>query len=1205
MELEDGTTDIVHPEVRAHINSLVSALGGTSADDDGRYVLGDDALDVLRDLKKWIRFYDEKMNRMDVARCISDSNVVEGDLLKILALWTESESESKFKARLALACLEVIVPLTWPFDKDPERLTVNNYRHMPVLELAQVQYKRAIINYDEVRVLHTAVRMALPSMALPIGDRTPRDQGIIKLVLYFLRNIAMIVPPPGVKYDGDESQISRSALIDAFSYQDIFLVLLTVASNMGEDFRTEDVIIMEILFHLIKRVDADWLFMSEKQQDKAKAADLVAMMKKEEAMQSSYKKHAPSRHNRFGTTIWVKRDDGKMSTISSQAALIDVATRQRKLDESKSFRPPKYRKKNMADNSDLGPAPKLNTRASEQLRAFVSEFLDSGFNPLFHHIRRSIDRDAQHVLHYHERQFFYLVAWFLRAERARQKANPKPVNNAQEEEVSPFNLVANVLTQEMFITLQRSMRSALDNRSWEDLIAIMRCFTQILLTVQDMTTTGNEADEDIAENILSRLFYEDTVHELVTSVVRNYNHQGFEFLDASTELAHHFVRLLEAYSKKNVDMQVRSRKKARKKKRDAAKAGIDEGGDGDLGGSDEDEQEAQKTVSERKFSFQSFAQRFIPQNVVDTFITFLKYYKELNDDQLKRVHRYLYRLAFKQDKAVMLFRVDIIHLLYNMIKGPEPLDKGCSLYKDWEELIKQVLRKCTKKFQERPALAVEMLFSKTNEIAHFIETGREREQKKANPRPAAELEFRRTEELDMQIGIVVGALLDRNEVEHISWVKRVLRAAEQERRDWMESEAAMPSIEPVEGSGKDGEKNGEDAGEKDHEKDGEKDGDKDGEADPAAQAKEPREPPSYNVNADNEARRMEMLKNPYLRLLMNTVGIRRLSPSLEETLESIWTIPSDITADQLKEYVDLINAAEFSPPIFEDGGAAEKQLRRKTNRARAYLSSDEDENEELFPVGGPTVRKAIDGEERPKKSKRRRRQRSQSPDDAELEERALKRREKERERRSKIKSEAYVYDSDLDSDADREFFAREEELRQKNQKVAEAAGQAIPGILPVEKLGKSDKKRKTAMHDSSEDEDEVEALQRSKAMSISSSDNDEDKSSSDGSDSEAQDAAPTSSSRRAARNKRRRLSDEDDDSPSDAELPVDEEPPAWSPTRELAAESKAGGDRDGDVGMKEVDDNNNDDDDDEPAPSARPRARTKGGFIIDSSDEDE
>ncbi|KAI1038497.1 hypothetical protein LB503_011261 [Fusarium chuoi] len=75
----------------------------------------------------------------------------------------------------------------------------------------------------------------------------------------------MIEPPPDVKYEGDESQISRSATIDAFSYQDIFLVLLTLASNMGEDFRTEDTSVMEIIYHLVKQVDIEKLFMNEQQ----------------------------------------------------------------------------------------------------------------------------------------------------------------------------------------------------------------------------------------------------------------------------------------------------------------------------------------------------------------------------------------------------------------------------------------------------------------------------------------------------------------------------------------------------------------------------------------------------------------------------------------------------------------------------------------------------------------------------------------------------------------------------------------------------------------------------------------------------------------------------------------------------------------------------------------------------------------------------
>lgn len=36
MELGDGTTDIVHPEVRAHISSLVAAVGSQGSQERSR-----------------------------------------------------------------------------------------------------------------------------------------------------------------------------------------------------------------------------------------------------------------------------------------------------------------------------------------------------------------------------------------------------------------------------------------------------------------------------------------------------------------------------------------------------------------------------------------------------------------------------------------------------------------------------------------------------------------------------------------------------------------------------------------------------------------------------------------------------------------------------------------------------------------------------------------------------------------------------------------------------------------------------------------------------------------------------------------------------------------------------------------------------------------------------------------------------------------
>jgi len=971
---------------------------------------------VLRDLKKWIRFYDEKTNRMDVARCLAEANIVSTDLLHILALWTPNENSNKYKARIALACFELMVPLTWPIEKDRETMTINHHRHIPVLQLAQLGYKRAIINYDAAPILSTAVRVALPAMAMPIGERTARDQGIIKLILYFLRNIAMITPPPGVKYEGDESQISRSALIDAFSYQDIFLTLLTIASNMGEDFRTEDVIVMEIIFHLVKRVDPKKLFVSEKQLSKIKSDELAAAMQREAAMLRSHGKNMPTRHSRFGTMIWVKRESGKLTTVSGQEALLDPAARERKMDSTKTFKPPRRARREDMEPKDLGPPVTIDERARQQLGSFVSDFLDSGFNPLFSHIRKSLEREAPHVLHYHQSQFFYLVAWFLEAERARRREKKESSKAQSGEDVSSFNLIASVLTQEMFIALNRALDRAYGDKDWRLLTSAMRCFTQILLTVQEMFDSGNDEDQEIADNILSRLFYEESTHDAVANIVRTYKDQGFEYLDACTELAHTFLRILEAYSKQNVDLQVRSRKRARRKKK-AAKAAAGENGDEDQDEEDDsadDEKMAEKTSQERKFDFKRFAARFTPQGVVDTFVTFTKYYRDLDDSQLKRAHRYFYRVAFKQEMSVMLFRLDIIHLFYNMIKGPEPLDKNSPMYKEWEELVRQILKRCIRKLEERPALFTEILFSKINSTAYYLEYGFEKQTVSSNPRPGAELEFKRELSRDQQIAIAVGVLLDRNQTDHLDWIKQQLADAERERRAWENIDKAMAAERP------------------------------EGEA-ASSEGTGFKTTPAYTtVRPDNDARRKAMFKNSHLRLLMKLCGMERLTPTLDESPDSTWIIPGIIDADTLKETLSLINKAEFNPPTFEDGQLAEHQLRRKSAAPRKRAAYDDDgselqdflddgDNGILFPMG-PRLktrkRMAEDGTPPPKKRRRRRRDGSQEPEpltEEQLEERRRARRKKQLERARRIKSAAYVNPSDdeTDEEYDREFFAKE------------------------------------------------------------------------------------------------------------------------------------------------------------------------------------
>ncbi|KAH6684327.1 timeless protein-domain-containing protein [Halenospora varia] len=1178
MELANGQKDVVDPEVRAYVSSLVTALGGSGADEDGRYVLGDDALACLRDLKRWLKLYDEKANRLDVARCLADSNLVGGDLLQILASWPENETENRMKSKIALACLELLVPLTWPLEKDHQQMTVNHHRHVPYLETAQLGYKRSIINFDGARILHTAVRCALPSMAEDIGDRSTRDEGIIKLLLYFLRNIAMIAPPPNLQYDGDEAEISRSATIDAYDYQDIFQVLLTVSSTMGEDFNTQDVVVLDVLFHLIKGVDIEKLFLEEKAASNAKMDELVRLRQKEAAMLRSYQKDAPTRHNRFGAMAWIQREDSKRSTISGQANITNATKGLAQMDSTKKFKPPRRGVKGETGPMDFDTPVPLTVQASKHLRAFVEDFLDAGFNPLFNHIRKAIDREAERILQYHPRQFFYLVAWFLEAERVRRqsKRDAKGNKKTAPEELDSFSLVASVLNQEMFVTLNRAMDTTFENKSWQDLSSAMKCFTQILLTVQEMSESPLEEDQEIAENILNRIFYEETTHDRVANITRTYKDQGFGYLDSTTELAHNYLRILEQYSKQNVDLQVRSRRRVRRKKKAAKATGEDDGIDNPLDDSEgEDEAKAERTSSERKFDFKRFAARFVTQGCVDTFVTFTAFYNDLKPVQLKRAHRFFYRVAFKQDMSVMLFRVDIIALFHKMIKGPEGLDSQASYFKEWDEFVRQILKRCFKKIQERPELVVEMLFSKINSTAHFLEYGYEKQTVTTKPRAAAELQVKPGKEFDEQIGIVVSALLDKNEADHVSWVKEHLFTSERERRSWEGMNAALQA----------------DANDPFNEE-------------TPAPTTEPAKPPSILIKPDDPKRKLAMFKNGQLRLLMTLVGFQRIG--VDDDPDGSWVVPSSLSADQLKESLELIKKFEFSPPTFDDGQEAGDFIKRVSastaGRKRATFDDedngidDDDEEEFLFPAGGPTAMKPSDAlKELKKKRSRRKRERSEGGiDDEILKKRAEERRQRELEKHRKIKSDLFVHSSDDESDEekDKAFFAAEDAR-------AKSRIELMKELLMTPKPDAAKKRPSTTISDDSDDDalpvaknKKTKKTKKSKKRPSSAISNDSEddglhpraRSSStarDDSEQEATDTPMSSPHTRSSQPKKRKVVSDKEDSDEEA---------LSAPTSGPKSSAMV------------LDD---DEEDEEVAPVSRPaRQRVRAGFIMDSSDEE-
>lgn len=315
---------------------------------------------------------------------------------------------------------------------------------------------------------------------------------------------------------------------------------------------------------------------------------------------------------------------------------------------------------------------------------------------------------------------------------------------------------------------------------------------------------------------------------------------------------------------------------------------------------------------------------------------------------------------------------------------------------------------------------------------------------------------------------------------------------------------------------------------------------------------------------------------------MTVSGFERLGPVSEETVDSSWIIPAEVTPDYLKDTLHFINQAEFSPPTFDEGVLAEHQLKRKgLQRRKAAYDDDEDgdgddglDDDILFPAGGPPTRKAIDAPERPKKNRRRRKPVDEEPDQDELDERARKRRDREREKARKIKSALYVNEGDdeFDSEEDEAFFAREREIRARAEKAAKSAvATTTDAVKPPAK------KRKSAVMSDDSDEDEDDDL--SFARKVLSSQDDVAESGTDD--------TPLDVSEGEAR-KRRRVSPEEKSDASEEGDDVDAEGDDTSDVEMVTQNANKGG---------------GDDDDDVPvAPARRPRIR--GGFVLDSDDDE-
>ncbi|KAI8375942.1 timeless protein-domain-containing protein [Radiomyces spectabilis] len=605
------------------ILSTCTALGGMEEQEqaDGTivqvYSVGDEGLACLRDLKQFIRADSSNPEKIAL-HALAEFKIVQTDLIPIILRYADKlqtspidDKEREIAERFVLACVEVLVPLTWPV---PTQIEQEEDNMGPNMLHYHRQYKLALMVPG---VLEAVLSLLERPLSLPHRERSLRDQTIIRLVLYFLRNLAAIP-------DLNVSQIASDDLLEMSSLQETMLIrfceskmmdlLLTLASQSTDDDLAEwNVMVLEIFYHLLQNITPKAVFATDLNVQPSaeipRSSKKMALLMQQENEQKRLKARlGPSRHSRFGGAYTLQTlGDPTQVLLRQEGGYADLGSL---MDERKK---PDRRGKKRKEMDEI--SVHVAYHRAPALRYFkrtAQDFVKNCFNNFYHSIVRDIQREDKKIVEKDHMRFSFTMKWFLeyllleiaaskKSSQAPKRHKPNdekgndqelflPRRNAssptshEEVGITPvpadadqimeepreefdFDLIANIMDIRVFYLIIRRLRTSIDDKLWVDAQVTADCLRQMLVTVGVMYESKREDDRAVAEYIQGNIYHEQMTFDVAIDMVKRYKYQSLGYLQSAVLLSHILLKSVERFSKDKQIMFVRRRKKSKPKKK--------------------------------------------------------------------------------------------------------------------------------------------------------------------------------------------------------------------------------------------------------------------------------------------------------------------------------------------------------------------------------------------------------------------------------------------------------------------------------------------------------------------------------------------------------------------------------------------------------------------------------------------------------------
>lgn len=778
--------------LKAHISVLVSTLGGpdhTSPVVPPPYNLGPDALPCLKDLKRWIQTVDQRNGTFKVALAIADSGLVINDLSVILCDWDRKQSEAKKTSveygsvgntlfdKIALTCLELLVLLTWPFEITKES-TLSQKDHFSDLRKAQLVYKKHILNYNRGQTFKAVLRLALPCLSQDKNDREPRDNAILRLVLFFIRNMLYLEPADvsvlkknGLKV-GNFSNLPANVTLEDISLNNVLQVLkknkvlvflLTISGGIGQDFDKHMYgnVLLECIHLLVRGLDAKSVASSlsktkpppsDPQSNKSNDSNTVAVPKsstvagmtlkdllQEEAKRKKQQMNTiSSRHGRFGTLLSLQNNTSSF-TISGQEAIIDRHHTLEKLDKSKKWTIPTHFKYDSDKYIQTFPVY-INGSSALILREFIEQFLAGGcFNNIITAVSSELansftslsDANMLESIDVMDAANYYsLIAWFFNYKRERntdyELQNKKPL---EDEDQLDYGSVGAALSDVNFVLVGQYLREAFNGKHWDSLHVALICLREMLLISNTIFQRANEEkeneeqeveddvllDRELAEGIIRKLFSEVDYISLLVRIPRTAWKHSPRYLSVVVSVVHILLKSFESFANQDVTVYMKAKRRTTKKKKPEE---TEEYNNLD---SEHEWAESRQEIRERKLDFSKTEAEFFHRDTVTTYITYLTRYEELSNEEIKKALSFFHKLFAVRKDFTGLYRLDFMNTLYRLRNGTP---RSSSIRKHVDEFVYYFMKKFKKAFERFP-LPVEILFPRFEDLQSksYLATG--------------------------------------------------------------------------------------------------------------------------------------------------------------------------------------------------------------------------------------------------------------------------------------------------------------------------------------------------------------------------------------------------------------------------------------------------------------------------------------------------